>query len=178
MIKRHQPKHIYRENQIYFITSHIQHEEFRIDSDSKRDKLLLKIFSFAWENRIRLFAWAVLADHFHLLLKTPKSDIITKFVGAVHSGFSFEINQSEGARGRRLWKNYWDWCVRDESDYWQHFNYVHNNPIKHGIVSDLPSLKRYRYSSFWNYARRRGMDWLASIMEAYPIVDFIVENDE
>ena len=57
------------------------------------------------------------------------------------------MNQLEEMRGRRLWKNYWDWCVRDESDYWMHFNYIHNNPIKHGIVRDTDALKGYRYSS-------------------------------
>jgi putative transposase len=177
-MKRHQPRHIYADDQIYFVTSHIQAKEFQLDCDSKRDKLMLKLFSFAWENGMELLAWAVLMDHYHLLLKNPEGPVISRFVGEVHRGFSFEINQSEGKRGRRLWTNYWDWCVRDETDYWRHFNYIHNNPIKHGIVGNMDSLKGYRYTSFWNYLRTRGMEWLLDVMEAYPIVDFTIENDK
>jgi len=69
-------------------------------------------------------------------------------------------------------------CVRDELDYWKHFNYIHNNPIKHGIVGSTESLKLYRYCSFWNYQRSRGIKWLMEVMEAYPVLDFTVKNDE
>jgi putative transposase len=177
LMKRHQPRHIYADNQIYFVTSHIQNKEFLLDSDFKCDKLMLKIFVFAWENGIKLFAWAVLRDHYHLLFRNREGSEISKYIGDIHRGFSFEINQLEGKKGRRRWSNYWDWCVRDEGDYWRHFNYIHNNPIKHGLVRDVSSLKGYPYASFWNYHRTRGMEWLMDIMEAYPIVDFTVKND-
>ncbi|MEA1935378.1 MAG: transposase [Thermodesulfobacteriota bacterium] len=177
-IKRHQPRHLYVDNQIYFITSHIHNRTFLLDDDSKKDKLLLKIFKFAWENKIELHAWVILKNHYHILCKVSDGRDISRYIGDIHQGFTFEMNEIEEMRGRRLWKNYWDWCVRNETDYWMHFNYIHNNPIKHGIVRDLDSLKGYRYSSFWNYMRREGIQWLMSAIEAHPIVDFLVENDE
>ena len=177
-MKRHQPKHIYVDNRIYFITSHIQDRDFIFDQDSKRDKMLLKIFSLAWENEIELIAWSLLRDHYHLLLKISEGRTISKYIGEIHRGFSFEMNQSEGKKGRSLWRNYWDWCIRDERDFWRHFNYIHNNPIKHGIVRDIDTLGTYRYSSFWNYLRTHGIEWLMDVMEAYPVLDFTVNNDE
>ena len=177
-MKRHHPRHIYADNQVYFVTSRVKAKEFQLDCDSKCDKLMSKIFSFAWENKIELFAWSVLRNHFHLMFKVQEGRSVAKYIADVHSGFSFEMNQLEGKKGRRIWSSYWDWCVRDETDYWKHFNYIHNNPIKHGLIEDIDSLKRYRYASFWNYHRTRGRQWLLSIMEAYPIIDFMVENDE
>jgi len=176
-MKPHHPKHIYADNQIYFITSHVKDTTFQLDCDARCDKLMVKLLAFAWEQGIELLAWAILTDHYHLLLKNRMGRDISVYVGNVHRGFSFEVNQLEGNRGRQLWANYWDWCIRDEGDLWRHFNYVHNNPIKHGLVRDIDSLKKYRYASFWNYSRTRGMEWLSDVMEAYPIVDFTVEND-
>jgi len=177
-MKIHQPKHIYVDNQMYFITSHIYDKEFLLDTDSKKDNLLLKIFSFAWEDGIKLRAWVILKNHYHILLNISVGRDVSNYISKIHRGFTFERNILEKKRGRRLWKNYWDWCIGDEADYWKHFNYIHNNPIKHGVVRDTNSLKKYRYSSYWNYFRLHGVKWLMNIMEAYPIVDFIVENDE
>ena len=176
-MKRHQPKHIYIDNQTYFITSHLFDRKFLFDSATKKDKLLLKLFSFAWEERIELRAWVVLNNHYHVLLKVSDGHSISNYMGRIHSGLTFEMNEQEGMKGRRLWKNYWDWCIRDEADYWRHFNYIHHNPIKHGIVGEMVHLGGYRYSSYWNYLRKKGSQWLRSVMEDYPILDFIVEND-
>ena len=176
-MKRHQPKHIYKDNQIYFITAHIQDDIFKLDQDSKKDKLLLKIYSFAWENGIELIAWVILEEHYHLLFKIPLECQLSKFIGDIHRGFTFETNRAYGQKGRRLWKNYWDWCIRDEMDYWRHFNYIHNNPIKHGIVREIKTLGSYRYSSFWHYLRKYGIKWLMDVMNAYPILDFTVKSD-
>ena len=127
---------------------------------------------------MELRAWVILSNHYHILFKVLEGRNVSNYVGKIHRGFTFEINQWEGKRERHLWQNYWDWCIRDENDYWKHFNYIHNNPIKHGIVSDISSLEKYRYSSYWNYFRLNGNKWLMNVMEAYPILDFIVENDE
>lgn len=37
--------------------------------------------------------------------------------------------------GRQVWHNYWDIYIRSEASFWTHFNYTHNNPLKHGYVS-------------------------------------------
>jgi putative transposase len=177
-MKRHHPRHIYIDDQIYFVTSHLKDKQFLLDNDLKRDKLMSKIFSFAWENSIELLAWAILNDHYHLLIKTSDGRRISNFISEIHRGFSFEMNQLERQTGRRLWSNYWDWCVRDERDYWMHFNYINNNPLKHGLVANMDALRGYRYASFWNYMRTKGIQWLLAVMDAYPVVDFTVENDE
>ena len=75
-VKRHQPKHLYVDNQIYFISSHIHNRAFLLDEDLKKDKLLLKIFNFAWENKIKLYAWVILENHYHIFCKV--SDQIHK----------------------------------------------------------------------------------------------------
>ncbi|MCX7689130.1 MAG: hypothetical protein N2045_14335, partial [Fimbriimonadales bacterium] len=47
---------------------------------------------------------------------------------------------------KRVWqRRFWEHCIRDEEDWRQHIDYVHYNPVKHGLVTrpgDWP------YSSF------------------------------
>jgi putative transposase len=50
-----------------------------------------------------------------------------------------------------VWQNrFWDHIIRDQEDMNRHIDYVHYNPVKHGMVTD-PS--RYDDSSFSAYVR-------------------------
>jgi putative transposase len=64
-----------------------------------------------------------------------------------------------------IWWNYWDYCPRDEKDYAVRLNYLLNNPIKHGYVTNL---KDYAYSSFHEMLKKQGRDALAQQFKAYP----------
>ena len=50
----------------------------------------------------------------------------------------------KGERG--VWqRRYWEHTIRDERDYAAHMDYVHFNPVKHGLVANVGD---WPYSSF------------------------------
>jgi hypothetical protein len=60
------------------------------------------------------------------------------------------------ARNRRgeydLWqRRFWEHVIRDNSDFARHVDYIHHNPVKHGLVAN-PS--EWRWSSIHYYVRR------------------------
>ena len=102
-------------------------------------------------------AWVVLPDHMHCVWTLPlnDADFSTRW-RLIKSGFSRALPKIEyrskvritaGERG--IWqRHYWEHCIRDDSDFERHIDYVHVNPLKHGYVrrvSDWP------YSSFHHY---------------------------
>lgn len=76
-----------------------------------------------------------------------------------------------------IWYQYWDYCIRDEADFYRYFNYIHNNSIKHRKVKNIEELYKYKYSSFNNWINKKGREWINSSFEDYPILDFTVECD-
>ena len=38
------------------------------------------------------------------------------------------------AEGRKVWRNFWDTKLTWEKSYFARLNYVHQNPVKHGLV--------------------------------------------
>ncbi|WP_408605823.1 REP-associated tyrosine transposase [Methylobacter marinus] len=60
------------------------------------------------------------------------------------------ISRSRKKRGERgLWqRRFWERFIRDETDYRQHVDYIHWNPVKHGYVK---CVKEWPYSSFHSY---------------------------
>jgi putative transposase len=55
-------------------------------------------------------------------------------------------------RRRGIWqRRFWEHALRDERDYQNHFDYLHYNPVKHGLVNSVPD---WPYSSFHHWVKK------------------------
>jgi putative transposase len=129
---RHHPPHFLEDNTIYFVTARTVDQAPYFNSNSKAG--LLKF-------QIALYAWVLLNNHYHLLFKIKKGEDLSKFINFLNGKSSFELNKSENTIGRKIWYQYWDHSIRDETDFWQHFNYIHNNPVKHSLQEFSPGIR-------------------------------------
>jgi putative transposase len=58
--------------------------------------------------------------------------------------------QAKGERG--IWqRRFWEHTIRDERDYAAHMDYVHYNPVKHGLASHVSA---WPHSSFHRLVAR------------------------
>ncbi|MBB1371149.1 REP-associated tyrosine transposase [Pseudoalteromonas sp. SR45-4] len=99
-------------------------------------------------------AWVVLSDHLHAVLTLPDND--SDYSGRwreIKKRFSKSLPKTEFLTQTRKRKNergvwqrrFWEHTIRDDNDYWHHVNYVHFNPMKHGLVIRVAD---WPYSSF------------------------------
>jgi putative transposase len=116
-------------------------------------------------------AIVILPDHLHTVWTLPDGDanfsarwrlIKTSFSRKLAVGEP--ISSSRAGKGERgIWqRRYWEHTTRDENDYSRHIEYVHINPVKHGLVkrvSDWP------YSSFHRMVREGVFpeDWAGEV---------------
>ena len=170
----HHPPHIYLDNTWYVITASVYEHRHLLQPAGHKDYVRDKLKALTVEFGLRLAAWVIMDNHYHLLLKNRAGDDLTRFFQRLHGGTAFELNNRDGARGRQVWHNYWDTCIRTEADYWVRFNYVHHNPVKHGYVARMED---WPYSSYRYYLTAKGGEWLADAFQRYPIVDFIDGSD-
>jgi len=97
-----------------------------------------------------IIAWVVLPDHLHLLLN-PKINNLSNVMKVFKQDFGFLYRQRLGIRTGRVWQlRFWDHAIRDQDDMNLHIDYIHYNPIKHGLVMVT---REYIHSSFLNYVR-------------------------
>jgi putative transposase len=101
-----------------------------------------------------IHGWVVLPDHLHCVIELPQDDddfaIRWKLI---KSNFSRGIEKTEWRsavrerRGERgIWqRRFWEHLIRDERDFQAHMDYVHINPVKHGLVSRVQD---WPYSTF------------------------------
>jgi putative transposase len=104
-------------------------------------------------------AIVVLPDHLHCIWTLPPGDadfstrwrlIKTRFTKQCDPALRAEANSARAAKCEQaVWQHrYWEHLLRDETDYTRHVEYIHYNPVKHGLVS---SAMEWPYSSFRRY---------------------------
>jgi len=170
----HHPPHHLLEHTWYIITAAtVNHVPF-LASDQAKEFLREKLRTLVGQFNLSLRAWVILDNHYHLLLRTDQGGDLTRFLGQLHGSSSRQINLRDQVKGRQVWHNYWDTGIRSERDMWTHFNYIHQNPVKHGYVRQLAD---WPFSSYHYYLRVKGEAWLADCWERYPVIDFLAGDD-
>ena len=118
-----------------------------------------------------IVAFVLLPDHLHTVWTLPEGDsnystrwrrIKQRFTDAFLAGGGQEgaRNRSRVKRSERgVWqRRFWEHAVRDEDDLERCLNYIHFNPLKHGLVR---SVAEYPWSSFhrWVNSGDYPPDW-------------------
>ncbi len=55
-------------------------------------------------------------------------------LGLLHEKTAKWINRLDRSRGRQIWHNFWETKLTYHKSYLARLNYVHQNPVKHGLV--------------------------------------------
>ncbi len=109
----------------------------------------------------KIEAFVVLPDHLHCLWTLPEDDYdySTRW-RLVKSYFSRKSKDKYGgkisaSRQRKkeqaVWqRRFWEHLIRDELDFRWHVDYIHYNPVKHGLVK---APNDWKYSSFHRYVQ-------------------------
>ena len=112
-------------------------------------------------------AIVILPDHLHAVWTLPPDDddFAVRW-RLIKTAFSRGLLRNEHRsvsrhtkRERGIWqRRYWEHLVRDEGDLSRHVDYIHMNPVKHGLVARLAD---WPHSSFHRYVRTGAlpMDW-------------------
>jgi putative transposase len=122
------------------------------------------------ERPFNIDAIVILPDHLHAVLTLPPKD--SDFSGRwrrIKGHFSSALIKSSTELKRRpnedlaLWqRRFWEHTIRDESDFARHVDYIHFNPVKHGLVQRV---RDWPYSSFHRYVNDEVLpsDWAGDV---------------
>jgi putative transposase len=86
--------------------------------------------------------WVILPDHFHAIL-----DVGNRGISAIIHDFKIRFSWRYRYKYKtgKIWQHrFWEHAIRDEKDLKNHIDYIHLNPVKHGIIDDP---YKYKYSS-------------------------------
>ena len=101
-----------------------------------------------------IHAWVVLPEHLHCILELPPGDhdyslrwrLIKRHFSEAIPKTEYRSDVRQRRRERGVWqRRFWEHVIRDQADYNAHMDYVHYNPVKHGLVERV---RDWPYSTF------------------------------
>ena len=165
----HSPPHVSEPGAYRIITGACFEHRPNLEAPARLKWFEQKLLEHLQKQTLKIAAWVVLPNHYHVLLKIPDIKSFTKAQGQLHGRTSFEINQEDNEEGRQVWYRCSDRVMRSERHYFATINYIHNNPVKHGYVDKWGD---WAYSSYHWYLENKGRDWLVELWQEYPVLNY------
>jgi putative transposase len=131
----HAPVHRFDSDGIYMITGATLHKKAIFHTPEKLSLLEHELLTLAKKYGWQLEAWAVFVNHYHFVARGDGDAVsLRKFLQHLHSNTARQVNHLDNEPGRQAWYNFWDKKLTFERSYLARLNYVHQNPVKHGLV--------------------------------------------
>ena len=108
-------------------------------------RLFLKtLYTYQRQRAFQLHAFVVMPEHVHLLITPAPDKTLERDVQLIKGGYSHEFGLHFCLRKEVWQRGFTDHRIRDAQDFEQHRGYIHQNPVKRGLVENPAE---YRYCS-------------------------------
>lgn len=97
-------------------------------------ELVVNAWKYFDAQRYDLHAWVVMPNHVHLLVKMRPPYALGEVVESWKRFTATRINRFRGTKGSFWQEDYFDRFVRDEAHYAEAVHYIHENPVRAGLV--------------------------------------------
>lgn len=121
-------------------------EQCRIFHDDRdREDFIERMSKLASKQAWSIYAWALMSNHFHLLVRTGKAPL-SRNMRALMSGYAGYFNRRHNRSGHLFQNRYKSIVCEEETYFLELVRYLHLNPLRAGVVKDLNELDSYKYS--------------------------------
>ncbi len=104
-----------------------------------------RLFLLCSETGVYCYAWTLLSNHIHLLLM-PTTTSLSHFMRRLLTGYAVSFNQRNKRSGHLFQNRYKSIVCEEEAYLLELVRYIHLNPLRAGMVSNLEELDRYPWS--------------------------------
>jgi putative transposase len=132
----------------YFFTVVTERRQPMLTQPDIRSALRTAIKSVRASYPFTINAWVLLPDHLHAIWTLPDDDAdfstrwrlikrdVTLACGNKYFRPDFLMTRRAAKQCGTIWQHrYWEHLLRDETDFRQHMDYLHWNPVNHGLVN-------------------------------------------
>ena len=129
---------------------------FRDDKD--RDNFVMRLGKILDESSTPCYAWALIPNHFHLLLRTGNVPV-AKIMQRLLTGYAAYYNRRHNRHGHLFQNRYKSILCQEDTYLLELVRYIHLNPLRADIVSSLEELDRFRYCGHSRLMDLRKNQW-------------------
>ena len=98
--------------------------------------MVRQAFLFHARRKFDLFAWVIMPNHIHILLRPLPGIHLHKIIHSLKSFTAHEANKILGRTGAFWMREYFDRYIRDEEHFQKAVRYIERNPVKAGLCKE------------------------------------------
>jgi len=165
-------KRIYLPGEIYFITTKTFNNQKIFDNNLICELFVKILANCRLKYKFELYGYVIIPDHIHLLIMPDDRMNISDTMHRIKGNFAYQyLMAQQGARNHKgsatrwynnpnrvaepLWlggnvwqKSFYDHIIRNDLDFDEKLDYIHENPLNHNLIDNLD---KYPWSSYQNY---------------------------
>lgn len=123
-----------------------------------RKDFVKRLGRLSTETETAIFAWALLSNHAHILLRSSASGI-SHFMRRLLTGYAINYNLRHRRHGH-LFQNRYKSIICEEDSYFRELvRYIHLNPLRANLVDNLDELDQYFWSGHSVLVGKQKNDW-------------------
>jgi putative transposase len=125
----------------------------RLASEQKKD--ILRSLQIKAQFKVEVFAFCLMPNHFHFLLKEIKEGGIRNFIGNFQNGYAKYFNIRHDRTGSLFQSRFKAVRIETDEQFLHVVRYVHLNPYTGYVIKTLNELEMYKWSSFQEYIKQQ-----------------------
>lgn len=126
--------------------------------DTDRNNFLKRLEIVLIETRTPCFAWALMPNHLHLLLRTGLSSISTVML-RILTGYAINFNRRHNRHGHLFQNRYKSILCQEDLYLKELVRYIHLNPLRSRLVADLRRLDNYPFTGHKTLIGKQQNNW-------------------
>lgn len=147
----------------FFTVLSYRRQRFLCDA-SVREALRAGIQAAQAKHPFTIDAWVLLPDHIHTVWTLPEGDanfavrwqtikrtVTHQCKGLLHRPEYMTPSKTKHGESTIWQRRYWEHQIRSDKDFENHVDYIHHNPVKHGLVERVAD---WPYSTFHKHVQR------------------------
>jgi putative transposase len=112
--------------------------------DDDRENFLERLGSIVTESSTQCYAWALIPNHFHLLLRTGDAPIAT-VMRRLLTGYAVSFNRRHRRCGHLFQNRYKSILCQEDPYFAELVRYIHLNPLRARLAADMNTLEEYPF---------------------------------
>lgn len=144
------------------------------EDEEDKEKFLQTLSHYKAISEYKLFAYCLMSNHIHLLIKIEKENldvILKRIAGSYVYWYNWKYKRS----GHLFQDRFKSEPVDDDSYFLTVLRYIHQNPVKSGLCKEVFD---YQYSSYCEYLKERELVDTGFCLEIISREKFVQFNNE
>ena len=126
--------------------------------DTDREDFLDRLSAIMDDTQTACFSWALMPNHFHLLLRTGNA-AISRVMQRLLTGYAISFNRRHHRQGHLFQNRYKSILCQEEAYLLELVRYIHLNPLRAKIVRNLKELREYPYCGHSAFFKKGYRTW-------------------